>query len=241
MQPLLNRAPGRFIAGRKIAGSGTLSRQKWLPVIVETRKPGDDVERPNAHFLHASALEKLAQRLGIAERKTPSLIVCQGLVVDGCGRIPELAQESCSLGGVPIVDCDDACRDRDAAHFIERTFRLRNVIQPQPADRHIEGGFSERKYHGISALEVDRRVAAMLAGKFNLLKRCVYTRNSSGRAAFDDGFREYAASAANVQPAQIRGQTQPVQELICQQAAPASHPLVVGCSGSPSVYTHRVA
>ena len=81
----------------------------------------------------------------------------------------------------------------------------------------------------------------MLAGKFNLLKGCVYTRNSSGRAAFDDGFREYAASAANVQPAQIRGQTQPVQELICQQAAPASHPLVVGCSASPFVHTHRIA
>jgi hypothetical protein len=68
----------------------------------------------------------------------------------------------------------------------------------------------------------------MLASKFNLLKGCVYTGNSSGRAAFDDGLREHAASAANVQPAQIRGQTQPVQKLICQQVAPATHPLVVG-------------
>ena len=65
------------------------------------------------------------------------------------------------------------------------------------------------------------------------MRRWVYTCNSNGREAFDDGFREYAASAANVEPAQVRGQTQPVQELICQQAAPASHPLVGGCSGSP--------
>jgi len=77
----------------------------------------------------------------------------------------------------------------------------------------------------------------MRACEFDLLRRRVNTRNSSGRKAINDCFCEYAASAANVEPTQIRGQVQPVQEFVRQQTAPASHPLVVGCARSPFVHS----
>jgi hypothetical protein len=89
-QSFTNGVVGGVIARRKIIGSGTLSSQKWLPVVVETREPGDNVERANLHLLYASTVKKLAQRFGIAERETPGLIVCQRSAVDSRGRIPEL-------------------------------------------------------------------------------------------------------------------------------------------------------
>jgi len=50
---------------------------------------------------------------------------------------------------------DDAVRHRDAAYFLDRTFRLGNVIQPQAADRYVEAGFSERESGSISGFEVN--------------------------------------------------------------------------------------
>jgi len=45
----------------------------------------------------------------------------------------------------------------------------------------------------------------MCTRKFDLLGRRIDTRNPSGREAFSYSFCEYTASAAKVQPAQIRG------------------------------------
>src|ERR1019366_2003462 len=134
------------------------------------------------------------KRLRIAQREAVALIVCQRFAVGSCGRIPELAQEPCSPRVVPNVDCDDAPRNRNAAHFLEGTFRLRNVIQPQTADDSIEAAFIERKSHRIPGFEADRGTIAMLASKSNLLGRCIHTRNPSGREAVDNGLCEDTAS-----------------------------------------------
>ncbi len=46
----------------------------------------------------------------------------------------------------------------------------------------------------------------MRTSKFDLLRRCIDTRNLAGREAFSYSFGEYAASTANIQPAQTPGQ-----------------------------------
>src|ERR1700733_2046268 len=192
-----------------------------------------------AHVFELRLFEQGAQSFLRAYLKTSRLVIVDGFGIDGCGCIPELAQEDCAAGVIPNVNRNRSAGACNPTEFLQRAARTRNEIQPQAAYRHIETGIRERQRHRVSSFKGDVRIRAMLASEADLRAGSVDAGNDARRVAFDDSFGDHAAAAAHVNPSQPRGNRQPVQKFPRQQTAPAPHPFVVVLAGSPSINIHR--
>ncbi len=92
----------------------------------------------------------------------------------------------------------------------------------------------------VRDLKVNKETTKSVASKSNLLGRSIHSHEVSRLAAFDYRLGHHAASAAHVNPVQTRRYIQPLQKSLRQQAAPASHPLIVMHARSPFIYFHRL-
>jgi hypothetical protein len=168
---------------------------------------------------------------------------------NGCtrwgGRGHELLPALCKRarrGSVAPRDCTAgiAAPDRPRLRHrrLRRRLRVGDEIQSQTADRNTEIGVSERVSHGIPGFEADRGAGTMRPGKFDLLSSSI---DRSKRAGAKPSTRASASMRLPQQTSNQRkakGRLSQFKNSLAKPSAGASHPLVVGCSGTPFGHIH---
>ncbi len=221
----------RAIARRRSGPQG-----EGMPERLEILEPRGDFQRNDLRAADACSGAERGQPFGRAHRKPCGLVHRGSLRVDRGRGFPEGVDEAGSAAGIiPDIEGQKPARTQHPAHLAERRRRVGDEIQHEARGCGIHAPRCRRQRPRIGGPEPRPRIADRHMRMGDELLRGIGGQNRGRGAAPQDGRCQRAGAASRLDPVGPVRRVQPIEELVGDLPAPASHVMVIAPACAPRV------